>query len=62
MNTQQNIILTNLANAIYWASNFMWKENRFPLESQLEDIHWTREQIETALKELQEYEEIIKNK
>lgn len=62
MDTRQNIILSNLANAIYWASNFMWKENRFPLESQLEDIHRTREQIETALKELQEYEEIIKNK
>lgn len=62
MNTQQNIILTNLANAIYWASNFMWKESRMPLDSQLEDIHRTREQIESVLKELQEYEENLKNK
>ena len=62
MNTQQNIILTNLANAIYWASNFMWKESRMPLDSQLEDLHRTRQWIESALKELQEYEEILKNK
>lgn len=62
MNTQQNIILTNLANAIYWASNSMWMENRFPLEHQLEDIHRTKEWIESALKELQEYEENLKNK
>jgi hypothetical protein len=62
MNTQQNIILTNLANAIYWASNFMWKESRMPLDSQLEDIRWTRKWIESALKELQEYEENLKNK
>lgn len=62
MNTQQNIILTNLANAMYWASNFMWKEGRMPLDSQLEDIHWTIEWIESALKEVQEYEEILKNK
>lgn len=62
MNTQQNIILTNLANAMYWASNFMWKEGRMPLDSQLEDLHRTRQWIESALKELQEYEEILKNK
>ena len=62
MNTQQNIILSNLANAIYWASNFMWKESRMPLDSQLEDIHRTIQWIESALKELQEYEENLKNK
>ena len=62
MNTQQNIILTNLANAMYWASNFIWKESRMPLDSQLDDIRWTIELIESALKELQEYEENLKNK
>ena len=62
MNTQQIIILTNLANAMYWASNFMWKEGRMPLDSQLEDIDRTKGWIESALKEIQEYEEILKNK
>ena len=62
MTTNQNFLISDLSTAIYWASNLMWKEDKMPLESQLEDVKRTREYIESALKELEYYEKKLMNK
>lgn len=62
MTANQNLIISDLSSAIYWASNLMWKEDKMPLESQLEDVKRTRQCIEDALKELEDYEKVLMNK
>ena len=62
MTTNQNILISSLSNAIYWASNIMWKEDKMPLDSQLEDVKRTRDYIKEALRELGHYEKELMNK
>lgn len=64
MNTNQNIIITSLSQAINWASTSMWEDaiGLYEKENILKNIETARNRIETALRELAEYEEIIKNK
>ena len=64
MTANQNIIITSLSQAIKWASTSMWEDaiGLYEKEDILKNIETARNRIETALQELQEYEEIIKNK
>jgi hypothetical protein len=64
MNTNQNIIITSLSQAINWASTSMWEDaiGLYEKEDILKNIETARNRIETALRELAEYETIIMNK
>ena len=67
MNTNQNILITNLAEAISWVTNAIWMDNErksisgFSKEDVLEQIKRARNRIVSALAELEEFEQAIKN-
>jgi hypothetical protein len=67
MNTNQNILITNLAEAINWVTNAIWQDNMrksisgFSKEDVLEQTERARNRIVSALAELEAFEQGIKN-
>lgn len=67
MNHNQDLIISNLAQAIEWTSDAIWKNamrkqySNFPKEDILQTIAWAKERIQAAMEGMEQFEKDIHN-
>lgn len=67
MNYNQDLIISNLAQAIEWTSDAIWKnamrkhDSNFSKEDILQSIAWAKERIQTAMEGMEQFEKDIHN-